>query len=439
MNSATHRVGIIGFGKEGRSLFNYLKKSKKYKNSDFWILDKNPKIEIPKNTNSQTGKSYLKNLDKFDTLFRSPGAHFLLKEIQHAKKKGVKIESATKLFFEEIPKKKIIGVTGSKGKGTTATLIHKMLKASGKKVILAGNIGIPMTDTIQKAKNTDYIVLELSSFQLQDLNTSPHIAVILDMFPEHLDVHKNINEYLNAKTNIYSHQTKDDKTFYFKNNSLTKKIASYGKGKKIGITPKENNLTKNFDIASAVAESLGVKKKTIKSVLKNFKGRPHRLEVVLVKNNITYINDSAATNPEATSAAMRTLTENQKQETKGKSFKSAVFSSKSLILIAGGSDKRLDYAPLSKTIQKEKSVKLVILYGENKNKIEKSIQESRKKIKISKSKNLKEAFKAANAFAKKSKENTTILLSPASASFDQFKNYEDRGNQFKKLVMDLKK
>ncbi|MGB9608786.1 MAG: Mur ligase family protein, partial [Minisyncoccia bacterium] len=183
-------------------------------------------------------------------IFRSPGIPYNLKEIRQAKKNGVLISSATKLFFEKIKgkTKNIIGVTGTKGKGTTTTLIYKILKAAKKDVILAGNIGKPAINFLNKIKKNTFVVLELSSFQLQDLNQSPPIAVILDIFPDHQDTHKSLSEYFNAKKNICRWQNKNDLVFYFKNIPLSKKIAWVSQGKKISVDENKIKIFSSNDL-----------------------------------------------------------------------------------------------------------------------------------------------------------------------------------------------
>jgi UDP-N-acetylmuramoylalanine-D-glutamate ligase len=427
------RIAILGFGIEGKSLLRFLPKSPAYKQSELWILDKRPipKEEIPagKNIHLQTGKDYLKNLDRFDALFRSPGIPYLTQEIQDAKKAGTLIPSATKLFFGNMRlfptgKKRpiLIGVTGTKGKGTTCTLLAHILKTAGKKVVLAGNIGKPMLDVLPQAKRADYVVLELSSFQLQDIAESPHIAVVLDIFPDHLDAHKSLEEYFEAKSNIARFQSPADRVFYFSNNPLSKRIAAPGKGRKIAVTPSEESLKKNFEMASAVARSLMIPQKTIDRAIASFKGLEHRLQLVRKLHGVRFYNDSAATNPEAAAAAVRTFKE-------------------PLILIAGGKDKGLDYTSLAETLNASDNLATVILFGENREKIAQAIEVGNKKYEIRKTKTLKEAFKLAHAAAESlviSYKSLVVLFSPAAASFDQFKNYKERGETFTTLVKELK-
>ncbi len=438
------RVAILGFGREGKSLLKFLKKSPQFKNADISILDQ------------KFNRNYLKNLDKSDVIFRSPGVPYNLPEIQKAIKKGVKFSSASQLFFDEIGKMvrrgspRVIGITGTKGKGTTATLLYKILEACGKKALLAGNIGKPALDILPHLKKKFIVILELSSFQLQDLKISPEIAVVLDTFPDHMDAHKSLKEYFGAKINIAKWQKKSDKIFYFGDNHRSKWIAQKSRAKKFPIRihsgrsdkfvisdrdlkmPGAHNF-KNAVMAASVALSLGCPKEKVLKVIKNFRGNEHRLELVrtikiptkrysnILKNiGISFYNDSASTNPQTAAAAIRAFKEPS-------------------ILIAGGKDKGLNYSPLAKAL-KNSNTKLVILFGQNKNKIKKQVVSSKCQVKLVK--DLKSAINLAYKTAKQLQQlehynNITIIFSPGSASFDMFKDYVDRGEKFKELVRKL--
>jgi UDP-N-acetylmuramoylalanine--D-glutamate ligase len=426
------KIAILGFGREGKAVLKFLKKSAQYKNAEISILDK------------KTDKNYLKNLTQFDIIFRSPGIPYNLPEIQNTIKKGVKFSSATQLFFEKF-KGKVIGITGTKGKGTTSTLLYKILKSAGKdarpeqrrRIFLAGNIGKPAVELLPKLKNNSIVILELSSFQLQDLKHSPNIAVVLNIFEDHLDSHKNFNEYINSKANIAKWQKKSDKIFYDASNKQSKWIAEKSQGKKIPVQiyPNrdlkivgEHNL-KNVAMAATVAQSLGIKPDIIKKVVKNYRGMEHRLELVhsnILENvGMNFYNDSASTNPYTAAAAIR------------------AFPNQPKILICGGKDKNLDYTPLAKAL-KNSDTKIVILFGENKQKIAKAISEIKNSgLRIMEVKNLKQAVQLAYKTAKKlislsAYQLITIIFSPAAASFDMFKDYKDRGEKFKEIVKGLK-
>ena len=428
------RIAILGFGQEGKSVLKYLKKSPRFKNTTISILDKKLK------------KNYLKNLDKFDIIFRSPGIPYNLPEIQKAVKKGIEISSSTKLFFNEANNIgcEIIGITGTKGKGTTSTLLYKILKAAEKnarpkqrrRVFLAGNIGKPAIEILPKLKKKSVVILELSSFQLQDLKQSPAIAVILDIFEDHLDSHKNFKEYLEAKSSISKYQKLADKIFYFPDNKYSKLIALKSKGIKISISSKNSNIfnkkdlkiigehnCKNAVMAATIAKNIGISDNTIKKIVKNFNGLEHRLEFIRQIKNIKFYNDSASTNPYTAVAAIKAFNEPK-------------------ILICGGKDKNLNYFPLAKAL-KRSNTKLVILFGENKHKIAKAILGIKNnELGIMKVKNLKQAIQLAYKTAKSLITNyqlpITIIFSPASASFDMFSNYKERGEKFKEFVKQLK-
>lgn len=413
------KIAILGFGREGKSLLQFIKKN-------------NPKTDI-KILDRKFDKNYLRNLNRFDIVYRSPGVPYNLPEIQKALKSGVKFYSATTIFFEKV-RGKVIGITGTKGKGTTATLLYKILKTCKKPVYLAGNIGKPALEILPKINKKSIVILELSSFQLQDLKVSPEIAVVLEMFPDHMDSHKNLREYFDAKTNIARWQKKSDKIFYFDDNNWSKWIAQKSRGKKISVSDRNLKLFKQEDLkipgghnlknavmTTTVALALGCPKDKILKVVKNFRGNEHRLELVQKIKGISFYNDSASTNPQTAAVAISAFKEPK-------------------ILIAGGKDKGLNYSPLAKAL-KNSNTKLVILFGENKYKIKKAILKSSVQIKLVK--DLKTAINFAYKNAKKLinksiSQPIAIIFSPASASFDMFKDYQDRGEKFKELVKKLK-
>ncbi len=442
------KIAILGLGREGKAVLKYLRKNPQYKKAEISILDK------------KLDKNYLNNLAQFDVVFRSPGIPYNLPEIQNAVKKGVNFSSATQLFFEQLrgitqnkrgttqnndwyKNIKVIGITGTKGKGTTSTLLYKILKAAKKDVYLAGNIGKPAIEIMPKIKKNSIVILELSSFQLQDLEHSPDIAVVLNLFEDHLDSHKDFKEYVSAKANIAKWQKKTDKIFYDASNKWSRWIAQKSKAQKTPISlfqysqefknkiniknlkiPGGHNL-KNVIMAAAVARSLNIKPEIIKKVIKNYRGMEHRLELVnskVLKNlRINFYNDSASTNPYTAAAAIR------------------AFPNQPKILICGGKDKGLDYSPLAKAL-KNSNTKMIILFGENKKKIKKVI--SKQKLVIREVKNLNHAIQLAYKIAKSLVTGcqlpVTILFSPAAASFDMFKDYKDRGEKFKEIVKRLK-
>jgi len=382
-------------------------------------------------------------LEDFDLIFRSPGIPYTLPALAKARRNGT-LSSLMALFFEYCPAK-IIGVTGTKGKGTTATLLYKILKAAHRDVYFAGNVGTPALKILPRLKKDSLVILELSSFQLQDLTVSPPIAVVLDVFPDHQDAHKDIKEYYEAKANVARFQTPHDRVFFLKNNRMSGWAARHGRGKKIavdeaafphsaargGFGPEDLTMPgphnfKNAVMAATVARAMGVPSRTIIKTIKAFPGNEHRLEFVRQVGGALYYNDSASTNPQTSAAAVNAFPGHPK------------------ILIAGGKDKGLDYAPLAKTLRSAR-VAQVILFGENKAKIKRAIGPALKTsiahapIKIVS--NLKAAIHAAREAAQllpHSSKPPVVLFSPGAASFDMFKSYADRGEQFKALVRKLK-
>lgn len=426
------KIAILGFAREGYSILRFLEKDREFKGAEIWVLDKNREVKVPRGIKRAVGPGYLKNLSSFDIIFRAPGIPYLLPEIQKAESSGVKISSSTNLFFERCPGT-IAGITGTKGKGTVSTLLYKMLKAAGKKVFLAGNIGTPALDVLSKTDKKSIVIFELSSFQLQDIKKSPAVAAVLDIFPDHLDAHKDICEYYEAKANIARYQKSGDKVFFFKNIPLSREVASEGKGRKIPVNEKafklfspENMRMKgwhnfrNAVMAAAIAKSFGVPEKTIANTARAFRGTEHRLELVckITKGGkrICFFNDSASTNPQTAAAAIQ------------------AFPGEKKILIAGGQDKNLDYKPLAEALSNS-GTELVILMGENKNKIGKAIKSSG--VKITYASGLKDSVAMAYGAAKELPRSSVVIFSPAATSFDMFKNYADRGEKFKKIVKGL--
>jgi UDP-N-acetylmuramoylalanine--D-glutamate ligase len=452
------KIAILGMGLEGQALAKYFKKHK-YKNVT--LCDEKKDLKGC----DKTGKDAFKNLDQFEYIFRSPGIHKDHPEITKARKKNVKITSATKLFFDLCPCP-IIGITGTKGKGTTSTLIYEILKEAGKDVHLGGNIGTPAMEFIDKLKEDSLIILELSSFQLHDLKKSPHIAVVLNTTSEHLNYHKDTEEYLTAKESIVKYQTKKDVVvgnydypYHLRFLALTpakKLLVSRNEAVKNGAYIDKNNIVyikngkketlcktnkvgligphnlENILPAITVCAQMKIPQKTIIKVIKEFKGLPHRLEFIRRIDDVDYYNDSFSTTPETCIAAIQSF-------------------SKPLVLIAGGSEKKSDYTDLGRAIVRQRNLETVILMGKTADQIEKSIQSANDEAKklekqgkpykfrdvqlnIVRAKTYGEAFFAARLHAVK---DGAIVLSPASASFDMFENYKYRGETFRKWVESL--
>ena len=447
------KVAIIGLGVSNEPLIDYLHNLK----ARITVFDKRKEDKIDKNILKkiekynilkQFGENYLSNLKDFDIIFKSPSCRPDIPEIEQEVKKGAKLTSEIELVLELAPCK-IIAVTGSDGKTTTTSLIYEILK-NKYKCYLGGNIGIPLFTKISEMKPEDIIVLELSSFQLMTIKTSPNIAVITNVTPNHLDIHKTYNEYIEAKANIFKNQKEEDTLVLNYDNEITRNFSKIAPGKVIYFSSKEKiengiiyddgiikscedglrrhilklkdtNLrgTHNAEnICAAIAATKGlVEIEDQVKAIKNFKGVPHRLEFVRELNGNKWYNDSIATSPTRTIAGLNSFDEE-------------------IVLIAGGYDKHLDYEPIAEPILNK--VKTLILTGQTAEKIFGAVkqkkEEQNKSIDMYKVNNLEEAVQKAKEQAK---PNQIILFSPASASFDSFKNFEERGEKFKELVRKL--
>ena len=446
------QVAIIGMGVSNIPLLDY-------------FYDKNAKVtvfstnilsdEIMEKINKyryevELGEDNLSRLKGFDIIFRSPSALPTKHEFQSAVKKGAILTSEIEMVLKLAPCK-IIGVTGTEGKTTTTSLIYEICKKAGYNCFLGGNIGKPIFTKINQMKPEDIVILELSSFQLMGMTVSPNIAVVTNIFPDHLNVHKSYEEYQDAKKSIFRNQTEEGIVILNKDNEITEKFADEVKGKTIffsstkklkngyvydredGFIKKctdgkcEKILNKN-DIklrgihnyenicaALAATETVASKEAQIEAV-KNFKGVEHRLEFVREIDGVKYYNDSIGTSPASTIAGLNAFDEN-------------------IILLAGGSDKGLDYKEIGEVIAKK--VGTLILTGPTAQKIEEATKQAlseEKNIEIIHTNNLEESVKVAK---EKARSGDIVLLSPASASFDSFKNFEERGNYFKTLVNNL--
>ena len=448
-------IMFCGIGRSNIPLVNMFKD---YANKII-VYDKRNKKELknqislfPQNIEYRLGSKSLGNLD-FDIIFRTPGMNFLSEELTQAKNKGITVTSEMEVFFDICPCK-IIGITGSDGKTTVTTLISEMLKRGNKKVHMGGNIGSPLLPKIDKIDSDDIVVVELSSFQLISMRKSPNVAVITNLSPNHLDVHKDMQEYIEAKKNIILHQNAFSNTILNLDNLITKDFKKYVRGKNIFFTRREkinNGVWLNSDgtiifsdnyknipiisykniklkgnhnlenyMASIAAVYDEVTVEDIRYVAKNFSGVEHRIEFIKKINDVEYYNDSIASTPTRTISG--TL---------------SVFDKK-IVLIAGGYDKNIPFDDLGKEIIKK--VKKLILLGSTSEKIYKSVISASKKnqkpsnIEIIKVSNMQEAVDYAY---KTTSPGDIVVLSPACASFDLYKDFEIRGNHFKQLVQNL--
>lgn len=426
---------ILGLGREGLSVLNFLQKNFPSKKVD--VADQKEYTSLPKNVDkTYFGEDYLKSLTNYDVIIKSPGIPYF-EEIKKAKDEGKIITSSTSIFLSNC-QGRVIGVTGTKGKSTTSSLIYEVLKVGGLDVHLIGNIGTPALDFLEKDSKDTIFVYELSSFQLEDLNLSPHIAVITNIYPEHLDHHGNFGLYFEAKNNITKFQTKDDYLIYNEDVKEFEEVVNLSKAKKIPFSKKdikiiENLITKDelpllgdFNIlnimpAVLIARELKIPDEKIVEGIINFIPLPHRLEYVGEFEGIRFYNDSLSTIPQATIAAL------------------SAFGSKVQTLIAGGFDRGVDYDVLGQEITNLK-IKNLILFPTTGKKIWKEVCRAQKDETLRPKKfdvsTMEEAVRIAYQHTSKGK---ICLLSPGSSSFNLFKDYEDRGNQFKKYVKDISK
>jgi UDP-N-acetylmuramoylalanine--D-glutamate ligase len=396
------------------------------------------------------GEGYLEGL-KADIVFRTPGMSYNLKELRDLRERGVAVTSEMEVFVELCPCP-IIAVTGSDGKTTTTTLIAEMLKAQGKTVHLGGNIGRALLPSVMEIAETDWAVVELSSFQLISMRTSPDIAVLTNITPNHLDIHANMEEYISAKRNIFAHQNAFSRTVLGCDNGLAASFAPEVRGELLFFSAKnrvgrgcwlnddgmvmasanghDEALFDSADIRlpgahnvlnylAAISATRGlVGAGAAHRVAKAFGGVEHRLELVREHRGIKWYNDSIATSPTRAIAGLRS------------------FAGEKVILIAGGYDKNLSYEPIGAEIVRH--VKKLILTGPTAAKIEAAVRAAQGyvgKPEIIRADNLEDAVQAARGLAA---SGDTVLLSPASASFDAFKNFEERGKYFKELVGSLR-
>ncbi len=394
------------------------------------------------------GEGYLDNLE-VDIIFRTPGMNFHLPELERARKRGIAITSEMEVFFDLCPAT-IFAVTGSDGKTTTTTLIAKMLEAEGKRVFVGGNIGTPLLPEIENITADDFVVAELSSFQLISMRKSPDVAVVTNVAPNHLDVHKDMDEYVQAKKNILMHQNAFSRTVLNRDNDITEDFRKDVRGQSLGfsMTRRLNNgawldgdgvlhmayrgidvpVIDRDDIAvlgdhnvenylSAITAVWGyVGVDSIKKVAREFGGVEHRIEFVKEINGVKYYNDSIASSPTRTIAGLKAF-------------------DRKVILIAGGYDKHIPFEPLMPYLVEK--VKTLYLCGDTADKIEVCLKKydgyngTPEIIRVA---DIAEAVQNAH---KTAVTGDIVTLSPACASFDKYPNFVTRGNHFKQLVNEL--
>lgn len=383
-----------------------------------------------------------------DLVVKNPAVPSYSPFLKTARINKVKVDSDINIFFN-LCKGEIIGVTGTKGKSTVATLVHQLLKTKYK-TVLAGNIGVSPLEFLKKINKKTKVVLELSSFELEDLQKSPHVAVITSIYPDHLDRYGSMQKYIAAKKLIYVYQNPDDILILNKDDEVLKELASEAKARTLFFSRSGKNsacfmqddklyfdnekevICKKSDFgidgehniynilaAVSVAKILDVKNKNIKKVVSSFEGIENRQELIAVKKGVQYINDTTATMPTAVVQVLRTT------RTK--------FPGSNIILIAGGQDKRLFYQELAREIS-ESIDKMVLLPGTASDILRDELRVINSKVQIIPAFSMEEAVKRAASLSKK---GDIVLLSPGGASFNLFKNEFDRGEQFVKFVKKL--
>ena len=438
------KIAVFGLGVSNRPLVRLLLEY----DCDVTGCDKTPREQLDEEVleleklgcKLQVGEGYLDNLTA-DIVFRTPGMHPGNPALEKLRNNGANVTSEMQAFFELCPCK-IIAVTGSDGKTTTTTLISEMLKAEGYNVWLGGNIGTPLLPLCRQMSVDDFAVVELSSFQLMDMTLSPDVAVITNLSPNHLDVHKDMDEYVEAKKNIFKYQGESGILVVNRDNDLTNELVGNGITKKFsrlnnadvylrdGMICRGENVVLNADeillpgvhnienymTAILAVEGL-VDDETIRSVARNFGGVEHRIELVRVKGGVRFYNDSIASSPSRTIAGLRSFREK-------------------VILIAGGYDKHIPYDVLGPEICEH--VKMLFVNGATGPLIRKAVEDSAQydptALQIVDCVDFTDAVYAA---ARAAKTGDVVLMSPASAAFDQFKNFMVRGQYFKKLIMEL--
>ena len=445
------KIAIIGAGVSNIPLIKILISNKNnitlFDKKEINNMTKETK-ELIENNNIKTslGENYLENLKNFDVIFRSPSFlptnPYLEKEIKRGALVTTEIEQVIKLSPS-----KIIGVTGSKGKTTTTTIINAILEGLGYHTYLGGNIGTPLYSKLNEMKKDDIVILELSSFQLMNMTVSPNIALVTNISPDHLDIHGSYEEYINAKKQIFLNQKEEDILVLNKEDEIVKKFINDAKGKVRYFTTKPlkdtyilqndyitynsekiintNNLllkgNHNYlNICAAlntIKDYINVDNKKLEDIISKIKPVHHRLEFIREINGVKWYNDSASTTPDKALAGINAFKEK-------------------IVLIAGGYDKNISYEPLAKPIAKK--VSKLILFGQTKDKIYDEIMKLprglSKNVQIYIMDTLEEVIEVANKVAEKGE---IVLFSPASASFDMFQNAYQRGDKFIELVSKL--
>jgi len=438
------KVGVVGIGVSNIPLIRFLDQlgaevsafdQRTIENLSKEVLEFGTEIKL------YLGEDYLMNLHNLDMVFKTPGMRFDNPYLQSVKEEGAIITSEMDEFLKYCPGR-TIGVTGSDGKTTTTTIIGEILKKSGYKVYVGGNIGAPLFSKIEEIREQDMVVLELSSFQLMTMTVSPEIALITNLTPNHLDIHKDMEEYIDAKKNIFRYQDENDLLILNEDNEITKGFATEANGKVEFFSSKKENEDAYYNDGSLYlryeriidlkemrvkgihnAENflgafLAVEDYVTKDVMRHlaleFPGVKHRCQFIRELDGVSYYNDSIASSPTRTIASIKSL-------------------EKKVNVILGGYDKNLDFTPLAE--EGHAYLKNIILVGDTKYKIKEVFNHLSETKEIHIPMFIAETFEDAVLLLKSiSKDGDIAILSPACASFDMFKNFEVRGDRFIELV-----
>lgn len=423
-NLSGKTVCILGYGREGKAMVEALEKYAP--DCEITIADIQ-EIEISDiRYQIQTGSDWLNNLDRFDCIIKSPGIppSVLPSDIPH-------LTSSTQIFLDTIADRGAItvGVTGSKGKSTTSSLIYAMLKDAKKNALFTGNIGEPSIAHLEDIRKDMIVVLEMSSYQLMNLTTSPHIAVITSFFPEHLDYHGSLRAYREAKANICRFQEPDDLVFFQADTAAP--LAKEGLGRKIPFSAEDcpvdlgetqligDHNAGNIAAACMVATVLGVDGSTVIEALKNFRGLPHRLQSLGIHHGVEWIDDAISTTPESTIAALDALGDDVQT------------------IILGGQNRGNDFSKLAKRIKKS-SIQTILLFPGSGPRIRETLMEAKVNAELidvdSMEKAIQSALRSYEAMKLRSSSVPIVLLSTASPSYGMFKNFEEKGDTFKRCI-----
>ena len=443
-------IAVIGMGTSNTPLIRMLLRAE----LKVTVCDRSPRERVEEQAAEleslgaklQLGEDYLSKLERFDLIFRTPGLSPNTPELLRAAEHGSEITSEMELFFQLCPCR-IIGVTGSDGKSTTTTLIGEFLKEAGFHVFVGGNIGRPLLPDVAGMTSEDIAVVELSSFQLMTMDQSPHVAVFTNLSPNHLDYHHTMEEYTAAKVNVFSHQEPEDRVVFNYDNDITRALSKQAPGQVVFFSRRQrleegvylrdgavwlsnrmgnrevlllsdiqllgaHNL-ENYMAAIAAVDGL-VPDKCVQAVARRFTGVEHRIELVRELDGVRWYNDSIGTSPTRTMACLDSFEQK-------------------LILIAGGYDKGVPFTQLGAEIAEK--VKLLILNGATAQAIRSAVEEApgygESGLQVVETENLTAAVAAAHQAAQ---PGDVVVLSPACAAFDQFKNFAERGRVFKDLV-----